>query len=393
VREVSGSKLLVNDGGRRQLKLLDSTLATPTVILDSAAGGSRSYGPQASSLVRYRGDSSLFADYDSRTLLVLDGSGQVTRATALPVAFDFWAILRTGGFTDDKGRIVYRAQSPVRTALAPPDPSTGKSQSSIAQPPDSIEILRADLELRRTDTLGRLRQMAGGFSLVPSTSADLPDRIKRLVNPLTMVDDWATLSDGTIAIVRGHDYHVDWIHPDGAKSSTTKMPFDWKRLSDDDKQKLIDSARAANDAIGPQAAAFPMEELTGIRIMPNMQGMGRGGGAGGGQRREAFLPIIEYVTPKDMVDYYPPIRRYSSMADVDGNLWILPTTSAQSKQGELVYDVVNPKRGLFQRVRVPLGRSIAGFGKGGSVYLLSGDRTTGFYLERTRLDIVKQPSR
>src|SRR5439155_4350007 len=311
VREVSGSRLLVNDGGRRQLMLLDSTLAAPPVLLVSAGGGSRSYGPQASSLVRYLGDSSLFADYDSRTLLVLDGRGQVARATALPVPFDFWAILRTGGGTDEKGRIVYRALSPVRTALAPPDLTTGVSRSSIAQPPDSIEILRADLELRRTDTLGRLRQMAGGFSLVPSTSADMPDRLKRLVNPLTMIDDWTTLSDGTVAIVRGHDYHVDWIHPDGTKSSTTKMPFDWKRLSDDDKQKLIDSARAANDAIGAQAAAFPMEELTGMRIRPDVQGQGRGGGGGGGQRREASLPIIEYVTPKDVVDYYPPIRRYS----------------------------------------------------------------------------------
>jgi hypothetical protein len=72
-------------------------------------------------------------------------------------------------------------------------------------------------------------------------------------------------------------------------------------------------------------------------------------------------------------------------ADLDGNLWILPTTSAQSKKGELVYDVVNPKSGLIQRVRLPLGRSITGFGTGGVVFLVSGDRTNGFYLERTRV--------
>jgi hypothetical protein len=81
------------------------------------------------------------------------------------------------------------------------------------------------------------------------------------------------------------------------------------------------------------------------------------------------------------------------MADLDGNLWILPTTSAQSKQGELVYDVVNPKKGLFQRVRMPLGRSIAGFGKGGVVYLQSGDRTNGFYLERARVDVARPTPR
>lgn len=72
-------------------------------------------------------------------------------------------------------------------------------------------------------------------------------------------------------------------------------------------------------------------------------------------------------------------------ADLDNNLWILPSTSARSLQGELVYDVVNRQGVLFQRVRVPLGRSIAGFGRGGVVYLQSGDIRTGFHLERTRL--------
>ncbi len=62
---------------------------------------------------------------------------------------------------------------------------------------------------------------------------------------------------------------------------------------------------------------------------------------------------------------------------------------ARSLRGELVYDVVNPTKGLFQRVRVPLDRSIAGFGKGGVVYLQSGDRTNGFYLERVKLNVVK----
>ena len=64
--------------------------------------------------------------------------------------------------------------------------------------------------------------------------------------------------------------------------------------------------------------------------------------------------------------------------------WTVRTTS-QSKNGELVYDVVNPKHGFVQRVRLPLGRSIAGFGKGGVVYLQVGDIRSGFFLERTTI--------
>jgi len=92
------------------------------------------------------------------------------------------------------------------------------------------------------------------------------------------------------------------------------------------------------------------------------------------------------VPLSEIPDYYPPIRDNSAMADLDGNLWILTTTTAQSQHGELVYDVANPKKGLFERVRMPVGRSIAGFGKGGIVYLQSGNRTDGFYLERVKLE-------
>jgi len=94
-------------------------------------------------------------------------------------------------------------------------------------------------------------------------------------------------------------------------------------------------------------------------------------------------PKIDFVPLKEIADYYPAIRPGAARPDLDGNLWILPTTSAQSQGGELVYDVVNKSGELFQRVRIPSGRSIAGFGKGGVVYLMSGDRTKGFVLERS----------
>jgi len=51
-----------------------------------------------------------------------------------------------------------------------------------------------------------------------------------------------------------------------------------------------------------------------------------------------------------------------------------------------VDDVLNPKRGLFERVRLPVGRSVAGFGRGGVVYLQAGDRTNGFTLERVKIE-------
>ena len=265
----------------------------------------------------------------------------------------------------------------------------------MTEPPDSIAIVRADLDSRRTDTVGRVMQGSGGghLSFVPNPNPPAPDLLKYTINPLREVDNWAVLSDGTVAFVRGHDYHIDWIRPDGTKSSTTKLPFDWKRLTDTDKQALVDSARQAQVGRRDKSCAPLRRTMRAARrwrdarlmeadedsaAPAEVQAAGEADEAASADYRVRF-PLSE------IADYYPPIREGASIADLDGNLWILPTTSAQSQSGELVYDVVNPKRGLFQRVRMPVGRSVLGFGKGGVVYLMSGDRATGFYVEKTKL--------
>src|SRR5262249_34645968 len=73
--------------------------------------------------------------------------------------------------------------------------------------------------------------------------------VTTIIQPVPTEDSWAVLSDGTLAFVRGRDYHVDWVLPDGSKKSTDKLPFDWKRLTDDDKQKLADSAKVVWDSL------------------------------------------------------------------------------------------------------------------------------------------------
>jgi hypothetical protein len=114
-------------------------------------------------------------------------------------------------------------------------------------------------------------------------------------------------------------------------------------------------------------------------------GVSRGGSDVGGTPIAPIQirPETEFASPADIVDYYPPIRPGAARPDRDGNLWILTATSAQSKEGELVYDVVNTKGELFQRVRFPVGRSLAGFGPRGVVYMMHGSLGKGFVLERT----------
>jgi hypothetical protein len=331
-------------------------------------------------LIPYRGDSTVFPDMESMSLLVFDARAQSSRSWAPPNASALMTLIGNLSAFDNKGRLLYTDR------LGAPGDSTWR---------DSAALVRADLDARRVDTVARVHRP----SAFASTFTAMVDGVRKqtlVLNPLINVDDWSVLADGTIALVRGHDYHVEWIHPDGTMSATAKLPFDWKRLSDDDKQRLLDSTRKIVDA---RAAATQSPAGTAARGGGggSADGGGRGSadgggrGSGGGEPRPQTRTVVttEYVPLNQIADYYPPIRAGAAKADLDGNLWILPTTSAQSKNGELVYDLLNPKNGLVERVRIPLGRSIAGFGKGGVVYLLAGDRTNGFYLERTQLPRMK----
>src|SRR5439155_2539320 len=145
VRELPGGRLLVNDAGRRQIKVLDSTLANATVGLDSAAGASNSYGPLASNIFRYLGDSTAFTEIVSRSVVVLDRNGQVARALAPPTFQDdatpFPIPFPMPSAIDDKGRLLAHGGWRVR----------GIPGTNIGQVADSSLIYRADLDSRQVD--------------------------------------------------------------------------------------------------------------------------------------------------------------------------------------------------------------------------------------------------
>lgn len=411
IRQSADGRVLVNDAGRRQLKLFDSTLAVGTVVLDSAPGSSNSYGPRGAPLIPFVGDSSLFVDWNAQTLIVLDSRGLVARGLALPSGREFRSLTVAGGTgVDAKGRIVFRGMRESRHGSGP----TGLEYT------DSISIVRADLDLRRVDTIGRVARPL--MKVTTEKYSDGSSGTVYAVDPLQPGDDWAVLSNGAIAVVRGHDYHIDWIQSDGTIASSTKLPFDWKRLTEDDKQRLADSLRAAQNAL--LALGYPQAEVRLRAPVPCDGGRGAGdagGGAGVSGRSggsgapppssadctqmvsggllgprgtmPALPPFVDLTRDGPIADYDPPLVAGATMPDRDGNLWILPRKTKLARHGELVYDVVNAKGELFERVRLPEGRAIAGFGKGGVVYLTSGDRASGFHLERTTLPRAPAPRR
>jgi hypothetical protein len=342
IRVFSNGSVLINDIRARRLILVDSTLARAQIVLDSLGGVRRAYGGKGAGIIPLGRDSTLFVDQATLSMLLVDCRGDVGNIQAVPRSTDV-AFLGSTAFghprSDTQGRLVYRAM------YLPPMPvPTMDGAFAIPSPPDSAPLLRL-VSGMPPETLAVLRIETPKMSTARDDAGKMI--ITAEVQPLPVVDDWAVLSDGTIAVVRGRDYRVEWIRPNGSRSQS-RLGFEWRRLTDDEKMTVIDSVKR----VAPQPVP--------------------------GRRVETH-----FTTPpaNELPDYRPPFKAPAARGDEDGNLWIL-TTVAGVNGGGYVYDVVRPDSGVVDRVQIPAGRLIVGFGPGGAVYMAMTDRA-GSTLERS----------
>jgi hypothetical protein len=270
--------------------------------------------------------------------------------------------------------------------------------------PDTVPLLRIDLATRKLDTVAYVKVQNTAPQV--TREADGSIRVMMQVNPLPVVDDWVMTPSGTLALVRGRDYRVDWIAPDGARRSAPKLPFDWQRLSDEDKVALIDSvkairqrqAAAGGPGGGPGAVTMTFSGAPGGGAAPGgparppREGGERtivmGGPGASGAPAMPGAPQVEFVSPSELPDYRPAFLPNATRADAEGNLWIRTTHTRGVPSGASVYDVVDPQGALIDRVQVPAGRTIVGFGAGGTVYLVAREGTAATAtttLERARV--------
>jgi hypothetical protein len=393
VRHVKNG-VLVNDVQHRRLLMFDPDLKSFSVVADTTPATANAYSGRVGGLIAYRGDSSLFVDPASMSMLVIDPSGTVQRVMSVPRSQDAMvlgnAALGTPAF-DASGKLVYRGM-PRPMFREERRAANGAPGFTPPEIPDSTPVVRVDLATRLVDTVAFLKVPKLKFDVQRDDNGRV--NITTQVNPLPQVDDWAVLSDGSIALVRGRDYHVDWVRADGSRESSAKIPFDWKRLTDEDKVAFIDSVKAARQRL---AVANPGG---GVAARDSSRG-GAGGGNPGGPPGEVRIMIggapgggppgggafggrePTFVAPSELPDYQPPFFVGAARADQDGHLWIR-TTPTKAIAGGSVYDVINSKGELIDRVQVPKDRTIAGFGAGGVVYLLARDGQTT-KLERARV--------
>jgi hypothetical protein len=357
------------------------------VVADTTAATATAYSGRFVGLIPFRGDSTLFVDPTSMSMVVIDPNGKMTRVMALPRSEDAMMIggpLAAQAGIDPNGRLIYRANFRF---VRPP--SSGSGMPVIPSPPDSAAIVRVDLTTRHVDTVGVIKTPQVKVQMSQDDKGNM--RVNMEMNPLPTVDEWVVLPDGAIAFVRGRDYHVDFVNADGSKTSAPKLPFEWQRLTDEDKIAFVDSVKAARERLanspsgGPTPAGAPTPRGTGADGAPGggrvVIQMGPEGGPGRGGVANPQSQM-SFVSPSELPDYKPPFFANSVRADAEGNIWVR-TIPTRKIPGGPVYDVINRDGKLVDRVQIPMNRTIIGFGPGGAVYLVTRDGSS-MTLERAR---------
>jgi hypothetical protein len=373
-------------------------------------------------------------------MLVIDPSGAVVRVRSIPRVED---VGRFGGAeaasksgVDGRGRVVFRV--PARPG--PPRVPVPRDVPYFPPEPDSAFIVAVDIDTRKIDTLGAIR-----IPKSASTIRRTPDgrfNFYEVINPLPSTDEWAVLSDGTVAFIRGVDYRIDYRAADGTWTSSPKLAYDWQRVTEEDKQRIIDSVKAdqrrssmgayvssmirwANQYGKPYPTSFTVPEgfrlqngysrawklPPGVQFPPNyiyacapnetptmkpapeQPDRGERGIpscipspvaiAGGNAPPPPTIRETGVMSASELPDYRPPFSGGAARPDADGNLWIR-TIQPKPIQGGPVYDIVSRQGELVDRLQLPQGYQPVGFGKGKVVYLQMRD-ATGVHLARVRL--------
>ena len=397
IRTLPNGRVLVNDIVGRRVMLFDSTLSLVTVVADTTSATANAYGVRPGGLIAYHGDSTLFVDPASLSMLLLDANGKIARVMSAPRAQDIGFLIGgpfgAAGF-DPSGKLVYRAP-PNFAAFARGPGANGLPP--IPAIPESAAIVRFDLASRKLDTATFFKTPKIVMNVTRTNDGNV--RVLPQVNPLPQGDDWALLPDGTIALVRTRDYHVDFLSPDGKLSSAPKISYPWERLTDSAKVAFIDSARVAIEKARVSGQfGFGLGGGGGVQVTVG----GPGGAAGGGARSGpdganrttvtttagpptgpggAQLPPLQMIAPTDLPDYKPAFLPGSTRVDAEGNLWVRTT---QNIDGRPVYNIISRKGELVDRVQLPANRTLVGFGEGGVVYVAVRDNGV-VRLERARV--------
>jgi hypothetical protein len=275
-------------------------------------------------------------DRATLSMQIIDAEGKLVRTAAIPRPSDaFFVTNQQAGKAsfDQSGNLIYRSSPRI---VRPP----GSGSPGVT--PDSSALLRVNQS-------GGVDTVTFVHIPVPQTQTivDASGREKTIValNPLPLVDDWAVLSDGSVAVFRGKTFELEIFGRDGL-IERRPIPFPWRRLSELEKSALIDSAKAKRT----RTIASQAEQAKSRGLPP-----------------PAFEEAT-FVDTAELPDYFPAFELNTIVRDNQDRLWVPVLATAVAQTNILL--IISRTGTATERIAVKKGYSVVGFADDGSAYLV-----------------------
>ena len=330
IHELPDRRVLVIDSKERALVMIDSA-GKQSNVGRSGRGPGEYLAPIG--FFDAPGDTTLVYDILNSRMMVLDRRGT-------PVGLERIYVLDNGveralrqtapTFGDRDGRLYAR----------------GYPANNYQSGDDSAALVRYERNKHRADTLGYIR--LPGLITVTTRSQDGSTGTSRNVNPFTPRDGWAAGHDGRIAIIHPSPYRVEWILANGSHVMGPPISYDKVPVSAADKAFVTDP-----------------------------QNQKRVGGTGpGSENLPQRMPAPQFTS---WPEFKPPFNGDTPRIAPDGRLWV--ERSRALSDSVQTFDVFDERGVLTERVALPAGAKLAGFGPA-SVYAVRIDADDLAHLER-----------
>lgn len=247
--------------------------------------------------------------------------------------------------SDGRGR-VYASAMKIQTG-------GGRGAMSM-QFPDSVDVVRfnARAAAERTDVASVRFPMSGNPQMQQNGNSF---KYSMAYPGLVAADAWAVFNDGRMAIVRGANYAVEFIGPDGRSTGSVRIPYDRFPVTDADKKAEMDEAKRQMEEQGKAAQ----------KMMP-----------------PGISMEFELLPPASWPDAYPPVAPLGALAAPGGELWV--RRSIPIRVGREQWDVLDRTGKLVARWRLPAKTTIVAVGQG-VVYAVRTDEDDLRYVQRVQL--------
>lgn len=224
-------------------------------------------------------------------------------------------------------RSLIGSQLIVGTGYPPRPPRTN---ISVAPPRQAYPVVRFSLATLTYDTVTQLLPLqAPKPAFLNPNLATFTTHFA--TSPVQAVDAFATLSDGTVAVLRAATYRLDLFALDGTRTQAGPVPFEPIAVTDEDRKRIVDDQkRAVETLVRMNASRF--------------QGI-----------------TVAYEDPPSWPTTHPPFRGdVAPIVDREDRIWVA-TRCAKDAQA-WCYDAIDRSGARAGRLRLPPRTQIAGFG-------------------------------